>query len=638
MESNYIIKQGNTIYPFELEDADKKFLLNPNKIENEVNRIYFRQDIQKFLGSYTDEKSSEVTHQMGVFGKIASYMNLYLYDLEEYNKLYPNGFHTENKIFIPNHLFENMLTQETKKGSEIKRESITSNAPVMIIKSLISVFENLYQVNFSDAEKSKIFSEQINGIFTYKAKRAISNFEHSDKTFGNLEFVPTKKFKESLIENGFSLPMIDYVCASDDSKFIDILLSQSDELFSDYHPFSKLQHKVMENMKSINVNSITSSKDLIEELIENSLETNPQDLMKVNSSLSSIAKQVIDNDSNKKSDIVKIINDLSEKWIPSAMQLDNGAFSTAYIDLLNQLTNYYGKNFDTAKKENLVMEMISGDCSQERKDFVIALATEVAINTRNPITFLHKEKENNQNVFFEACAKGDVATIKNLLSNSNDEARPDIFGENNHGFTLASNNNQKNVLLYLLTSEDLIQNVPIHDVWKTLIYKKHVDVFDELLSKNILTLSSDKDIIFEMAFAFEKKELFKKVLDIKQDDSDIIKMFELLNKYNSSDSANFEMSRILIDKMMEYPNIDKFNYKFSDVFFAAAQGNNLEILRTLIFDYNIELSDDTRKKLEEHYPDINNFFKIRELNRELNLEITNNEADVPKPKPKRIKI
>ena len=64
MESNYIIKQGNLIYPFEFEDEGKKYLLNPNKLENEVLRIYFRQDIQQCLGGSQHPQSSQVAHSL----------------------------------------------------------------------------------------------------------------------------------------------------------------------------------------------------------------------------------------------------------------------------------------------------------------------------------------------------------------------------------------------------------------------------------------------------------------------------------------------------------------------------------------------------------------------------------------------
>jgi hypothetical protein len=615
MESNYIIKQGNIIYPFELEDPNKKYLLNPNIIENEINRIYFRQDIQLFLGSNVEiEKRTGSTYNMELFGEMLSYMNLFLYDDKEYINLYPNGFHTENKVFIPVELFNKMLEQE-----KIDKESIINKSPVMFIKSLVSVLENLYHLNFSSEEKQKILHTQLKKLnLNNESLIKILDYADNDEDFGKLKFIPTKELKISLLKNDFSPGTVEYLSVSDDSSFIDIVLSKSKELKDDTHPFHKLKSKIVEN---IDIESNSFSSESIQELVNNISQLNPKDLMRLNSSLSSMAQNIIKNHTDNDPNIIHIVKDLSREWLPSIMKLKDGPFAKNFLDLLKKLNDFDSKLLEKGR-QNLAIEMISYEsCTEERKELIIGLSTMMRYR-RNKIIYVHKEKENNENMFYDACGKGDLETIKRLLNLDNEEISVDISSKNNTGFIEASKKNHTNVLLYLIAGENSKQHIDIKDVWKYIKYRKNIEVFDELLSKNLI---DDKKIILDLAFNFEKIDLVNDLLNKKLDREDINKMFDILNETNRSDNASFQMSKIFIDKIMEYPNVkEELGNKIDELFFAAAKGNNLEILRTLVFDYNIVLSDSYKKNLEKHYPQINNFFNLREINKELNLEMNSN--------------
>lgn len=622
MESNYIIKQGNLIYPFEFEDEGKKYLLNPNKLENEVLRIYFRQDIQQCLGGSQHPQSSQVAHSLRSFGEMLSYMNLFLYDAPEYTSLYPNGFHTENKIFIPVQLFANMIDKETGINTRLIEGLTITNAPVMVMKSLISVLENLYEIKFSDREKQDVIYAQIsNTSYDNQAKQSMFRYAKEDSEFGNLSFISTKDLESSFTENNFPSSMVEYLSASNDSSFIDIILSKSQELFNQSHPLFKFQSKVMGNMASI---TTVSTNQSLEELVNSISATNPQDLMKVTTVLSTSAKSIIEENLGNNSDITGIINALAKEWIPAVMQLEDGPFSVSYINLLTQLNGT--QKFQSSDKTNLLKTMTDNEyCDGERTDFIIALSSLTKM-TRYKVTYIHKEKDNNQNMFFEACSKGDIATIKSLLNIANEETCPDIASSHNRGFNNAAKNNQKEVMLYLIAGSDLKQHVDMNEACSTIKGHKHIDVFEELVSKKLL---KDKSIGLDLAFYFGKGDIVKKILAPELTETEIVKMFEILQGVTTSNDVNFEMSQIVLDKVMSIPNVQQDFYRHMErLFFSAARDNKEDLLRALVFDHNIELVGAAKEMVESDYPQINNFFKLRDLNEKLtqNLPVSESKA------------
>lgn len=84
----------------------------------------------------------------------------------------------------------------------------------------------------------------------------------------------------------------------------------------------------------------------------------------------------------------------------------------------------------------------------------------------------------------------------------------------------------------------------------------------------------------------------------------------------------------IIKYIVEENKLKKLNINADETFENAYQQGFMEVLRVLIFDYNIQKNSVVNKCLDFGFgidEDVENMFKLRELNKSLNEELSNNQ-------------
>lgn len=154
---------------------------------------------------------------------------------------------------------------------------------------------------------------------------------------------------------------------------------------------------------------------------------------------------------------------------------------------------------------------------------------------------------NDGDALSNACSKGHLEIVKYLLTSSDLQQHADIFQNNSKAFISACRNDHVDIIIYLLTSPDLQQ---------------HADV------------NVDNDMPIRFACHHSNLELIKYYLTSPD-----------LKKHSNIYASNNDCTFILCTSYNNHP-----------------KGHcNIDILRWLIFDYQIEINNDIREDMMDDY-------------------------------------
>lgn len=231
------------------------------------------------------------------------------------------------------------------------------------------------------------------------------------------------------------------------------------------------------------------------------------------------------------------------------------------------------------------------------------------------IKLLRLERLNSS--LISACEDGDLETVKIVLTSENLDLHADVLGHvgsvinYNLKFPLsaACKEGHLEIVKYLLTSPDLKQHADVEQF-------QYYAVFEACTYGHL-------DII---KYFFTSPDLKEQIdINIVNDGS------TLLNE--AACRGRVELVKFLLEspELKEHSNI----HEHHDFAFTVALNYNTEqhreLIKYLIFDFNIAKTDDIKKHLEENpNKEVEKWFEARELNKSLEKELLSDKIDKSK--------
>jgi ankyrin repeat protein len=229
--------------------------------------------------------------------------------------------------------------------------------------------------------------------------------------------------------------------------------------------------------------------------------------------------------------------------------------------------------------------------------------------TDNAIFYSKYTKNHINEALLNACVDGDLDKVKFLLTSPELKHNADINYNDNAALHQACEHNQLHIMQYLLTSPELKKHADIHskDDWTLTIAcnEGHFDIVKYLLTSSDLKEHSHFNVD-QLRYALHIGEF------------DIVDY--LLNSPDLKENASIHMGK-------------------DNIFREASEFGNKETLHYLIHELNIDRNDAINSYLEEPggrtsnlKAEAKNMFQLRELNKELNDNLHENNESKKKPK------
>lgn len=257
--------------------------------ENDAYGARFRNDVE-FWSSKIDVLDKSYKRAKSFSTMMAS-CGIFLYDHPCVMKTYPNGFYSENTIFVPVDMYDNMLQSEPLAVKKNNINSYWNLTGVMLINFFTKMIEKKYEIEFSPDEKEQILLSATQYSFVEKQlivsqkqvepENQLSEKEIRDIT-DNIIMKETTEYiskmngkdiinvskeifnnKEPVFvsnENIAKLAQQNNLYAAEtfkkqntDSSFIDYALLKNTDMYEKNHPFSQLMGKVKMPAKTIDL-------------------------------------------------------------------------------------------------------------------------------------------------------------------------------------------------------------------------------------------------------------------------------------------------------------------------------------------------------------------------------------------------
>jgi ankyrin repeat protein len=220
---------------------------------------------------------------------------------------------------------------------------------------------------------------------------------------------------------------------------------------------------------------------------------------------------------------------------------------------------------------------------------------------------IHKftKKQINESLL-DACIDGDLDKVKFLLTSPELRHNADIHYKEDKPLHQACEHNQLHIIQYLLSSPEL---------------KEHSDIH----SKNDWTLNiACNEGHFEIVRYLLTSPDLKEHSNIKR---------------HSLEYA-IQMGNIdIVDYLLNSPDLKEpvnIHIHEDSIFIKACEFGDMKTLQYLIYDLNIDRTDDINKYLEDPNGNLvneaKNMFELRELNKQLNNSLPDNNEITKKPK------
>lgn len=198
--------------------------------------------------------------------------------------------------------------------------------------------------------------------------------------------------------------------------------------------------------------------------------------------------------------------------------------------------------------------------------------------------------------FVEACKYGNLEIVKYLLTSPELKKHANLYASDDSGFKNACHNGHLDIIEYIITSDELKD-------------------YPNSRFKNKFTFS---DSYVGAIGDFDTFKLLNELLRLSGEDACILN--EVVIKYAAqrghSEVVKYMLNYLELDSHPKRNEIKEFS------FFWASRKNFLDIANFLIFDMNIEKSEDIEEFLkEEPNKQVEHMFELRKLNGKLREEL-----------------
>lgn len=271
--------------------------------ENDIYGGRFRNDVE--FWSSKIEVLGKSGNRAKCFSTMMASCGIFLYDHPEAMKKYPNGFYSENTIFVPINMYDTMMQLEPLAVKTNNINSYWNLTGLVLINFLTNMIEKKYEIVFSQEEKEKILLSATENSFAQKQliignRQIDSEIEISDK---ELDTIMTTSFEQQIhylskietkdiiqfVKEVFNNKQPQFVSNADiavfardnelyteetfekqnqDTSFIDYALLKNPDMYEKNHPFNILMGKVKIPAKTIDLLDMDKAKyrDMINNL------------------------------------------------------------------------------------------------------------------------------------------------------------------------------------------------------------------------------------------------------------------------------------------------------------------------------------------------------------------------------------
>lgn len=271
----------------------QKFFLSD---ENDTQHERFFMDLELWSSRFHTLNNSQ--NRAKSYSTMISLCDIFLYDHPIAMEKYPNGFFSENTIFIPLDMYERTIDLEPLA---VKLESINSYwnlTGLILIPFLTKMIEKKYDVEFSNEEKEKIllssteysftqtpfnirnigqkqidqnnkvnlndFNEIIENNQTTEEVNYLSKVGETEiknfvqEIFNGKEpiFLSNQNIKLFSEENNLMHSVKRFTKQTDDTNFINYALLKNTDMYEKDHPFNQLMEKIKFPSKTIDLLSL----------------------------------------------------------------------------------------------------------------------------------------------------------------------------------------------------------------------------------------------------------------------------------------------------------------------------------------------------------------------------------------------
>lgn len=306
-----------------------------NHLYNDNNAHPVSENLQedlRFWQSSMADRHLKMQPRLGIFSTLLAHLNISLYNHEGVVKDFPNGFYTENRIFIPEKTYTDLVNNELTETHYSKnsnaftpnKQHINMTGP-LLIEYLLPLVERKFQTIFDNNDKAAIYQNAFQSFPIYtdsKSQDIIKQVLPETPVFISLKDL-VEKLKPLNLDSQEVIESL-----GSNSDVITHVLFKSKELHNPTHPFNKIADKVGEIKTNLDISKM-SREDFAEEYYQYS--TTSQ-INVIFDTLQRIGNNIIQNNPPD-----NIVTAAKEQWIPFAVMMSENHFAYALKSFKNQL-------------------------------------------------------------------------------------------------------------------------------------------------------------------------------------------------------------------------------------------------------------------------------------------------------------
>lgn len=259
--------------------------------------------------------------RLGVFSTLLANMDVQLFNDSKLQENYPQGFYTENRVFVPAQLFNKLIESEPPASSEAN----VNLSGKLFLEYLLPLVEHKFNHKFSPEDREKV----MNNIFGTKYN--FHNHPISPEVLSsNPVFVSNQELFKTMPSIGSSQPNTDFIINT---------LFKSQELHNPEHPFNQLANQVVEIKNNISLSQLTPVQ-FKEEYLNYSRNSQMEQVF---DTLHNIGHQIVQNNP-----IENVHLAAQEQWIPFVVSMEPVHFVYAVRDFKEQLAEKFLPKTDGA--------------------------------------------------------------------------------------------------------------------------------------------------------------------------------------------------------------------------------------------------------------------------------------------------
>jgi hypothetical protein len=221
-----------------------------NDESEEGNALYesLMADVVLWQGSkavYSKEKG--VQPRLGFFSELLANTQVFMYDHPMFEKSFPNGFVTENTIFVSAQLYKDVLASEPQRN----RDSTLNTTGFLFENYLLTMVEKKYDVMFDNVERDKVFTHTNVSEYNYSDPMLAR-----DKLKEPIPFLALKDLVE--LANSQGIVSVEHMKSfGTNSDSISQVLFKSKELHDIKNPLNKIVDKVIESQEVLEIEKMS---------------------------------------------------------------------------------------------------------------------------------------------------------------------------------------------------------------------------------------------------------------------------------------------------------------------------------------------------------------------------------------------